>query len=1103
MPMVSASGSTAKASTAIRSAGICMASSPDAAPRYAELQVTSNYSFLRGAAHPDELVLQAKALGHHAIGLTDRNSLAGMVRAHVAAKEAGMTLRVGVRLDFQDHPSLLCYPTDRAAYGLLCQLLSIGKLRAPKGECHLGIADLYSNAAGQILIAVPPDQADDGFTRQLITLAHDLPGQIHLGAACAYDGADAIRLAQLAGIARAARIRLVATNDVHYHVAERRMLQDVVTCIREGCTIATAGGHLHPNAERHLKPPEEMARLFRLYPDALVAGIEIVEACHFSMDDLSYDYPDESGGDPRTPQQRLTDLTWEGAKERYPDGVPTSITETITHELALIEQLGYAPYFLTVHHIVQFARSKGILAQGRGSAANSVVCYCLGVTSVNPIEIDLLFERFVSAERNEPPDIDVDFEHERREEVIQYIYDWYGRDHAAITATVSCFRARGAVREVGKAMGLSADTVAKLAETAWGWSAEAISDDRAREIGLDPSVRMLRLTLDLARALIGFPRHLSQHVGGFVLTRSPLDTVVPISNAAMKDRTVIEWDKDDLDALRILKIDVLALGMLTCVRKAFDLLARHHGKAYTLATIPGDDRPTYDMLCRADSIGVFQVESRAQMSMLPRLRPKKFYDLVIEVAIVRPGPIQGGMVHPYLRRRSGEEPVDYPSEALREVLGKTCGVPLFQEQAMRIAIVAAGFTPAEADQLRRAMATFRKLGIIHRFRDKFINGMIERDYAPDFAERCFAQIEGFGSYGFPESHAASFALLVYVSAWLKCHYPAAFTAALLNSLPMGFYAPAQLIGDARAHGVRVLASDINHSDWDSTLEPDPESPRGVALRLGLRLIKGVREEAATKLMKARAEGGPFASPRDLWRRGALPPATLAILAHADCFRSLGLDRRQAGWLVKGLGDVPLTLFAGLPSATEEIIETAVTLPDMGLGGQVAADYAAQGLSLKRHPMAFFRRRVAAEGIIPTQGLLATPAGRRVAVAGLVLVRQRPGTASGIIFITVEDETGIANLIVRPPIFARHRQIVLTATLLAARGRVEREGDVIHILVEELFDRSTLLDSLSTAPAALQSGIRRAISRADEVLHPPIDPADRGRARFPKMSRDFH
>jgi error-prone DNA polymerase len=917
------------------------------------------------------------------------------------------------------------------------------------------------------------------------------------------------------------------------HAAGRKPLLDLVTCIRAHCTIDEAGFRLEANAERHLKDPETMAHLFRRHPEALARTLEIAEACGFSLDELRYEYPDEvlsptreekqgigtehpcpsprgrgaaaaptcasfeelsqRSGDAATEKSRaaqrlLERLTWAGGRERYPGGLPEDVEATLQHELRLIGELGYAPYFLTVQDLVRFARQRGILCQGRGSAANSAVCYCLGITAVDPARVDLLFERFVSTERNEPPDIDVDFEHERREEVIQYIYEKYGRDRAGLAATVIRYRGRSAIRETGKAMGLSADTVAALAGALWGWSREGPAEDQVRELGLDPEEPRLARTLALARELIGFPRHLSQHVGGFVITRGRLDELVPIENAAMEDRTVIEWDKDDLDALGILKVDVLGLGMLTCLRKGFDLLASHGGPRLDLASVPAEDPAVYDMLCQADSVGVFQVESRAQMTMLPRLKPRDFYDLVIEVAIVRPGPIQGDMVHPYLRRRNGQEKVSYPSEELRQVLGKTLGVPLFQEQAMKIAIVAAGFTPAEADRLRRAMATFRNLGTIQTFGDKLIEGMVARGYDRDFAERCFHQIEGFGTYGFPESHAASFALLVYVSAWLKRHHPAVFAAALLNSQPMGFYAPAQIVRDARDHGVEVRPLDVNRSDWDCTLEPGETG--GLALRLGLRQAKGLAEAEARAMVAARGNGYP--DPITLWRRAGIKSSALEALARADGFRSMGLGRREALWAVKGLPrEAPLPLFAAA-GEEERGAEPPPALPEMAPGEQVVEDYRSLRLSLRAHPLSFLRAELAREGLVEAARLGTLADGRRVRVAGLVLVRQRPGSASGVIFATLEDETGVANTVIWPDVFERHRAVVLKSSLLMVEGRLQREGIVIHVVAERLVDLSARLESLSApqennptqtfeAAQAHADEIRRPVSEARQVL----------------------
>ncbi len=1066
--------------------------------RYAELQVTTNFSFLRGASHPGEMAGRAAVLGLAAVAVTDRNTLAGVVRAHVAAKEAGVRTLTGARLDFSDAPSVVCLPIDRAAYGRLARLITLGRTRAPKGECDIALADFLDHAEGQIAIALAPEEDDwddDAFAAHLRRLKGALGDRLYLAASFLHRGDDARRIGRLARLADRVRVPLVATNDVVMHAPERRELADVVTCIREHCTIDDAGYRLAANAERHLKPADEMARLFRDWPEAVARTAEIADRIAFSLDELRYEYPDDEAPAGTTPDAELARLAWDGAAGRYPQGIPDKVRAQIAHELALIAELSYAPYFLTVHDIVRFARSKDILCQGRGSAANSAVCYCLGITAVDPAHMDLLFERFVSAERNEPPDIDVDFEHERREEVIQYIYEKYGRDRAGLAATVIHYRSRSAIREVGKALGLTEDTTAALAGTVWGWTSDGIAEAHIKEAGLDPAEPRLALAIRLARELKGFPRHLSQHVGGFVITRGPLSEVVPIANAAMADRTTVEWDKDDLDALGILKIDVLGLGMLTCIRKAFDLIRDHHGREYTLATVPPDDPAVYDMLCEADSLGVFQVESRAQMTMLPRLRPRTFYDLVIEVAIVRPGPIQGDMVHPYLRRRNGEETVDYPSPELRGVLGKTMGVPLFQEQAMKIAIVAAGFTASEADRLRRAMATFRHNGTIHLFEDKLIEGMVARGYERDFAERCFKQIEGFGEYGFPESHAASFALLVYVSAWLKRHYPAVFACALLNSQPMGFYAPAQIVRDARDHGVAVRPVDANHSDWDCTLEPAAGSANNVALRLGFRQVKGFREADAERLTATRAAGNarPFADPADLWRRAGLVPAALERLARADAMGSMGLSRRPAMWQVAPLGPAPLPLFEDV----ERAAEPAVALPEMAPGEEVAHDYAALRLSLKAHPLALLRDRLDRERVTPSAALAGMMDGARVTVCGLAIVRQRPGTASGVIFITLEDETGIANLVVWPHVFERFRREVMGARLVRVRGRLQREGIVIHVVADRLDDLTDRLRELAGPAPPSRATPAPALARADE----PGQAAEKMRAIYP--SRDFH
>jgi error-prone DNA polymerase len=1106
---------------------------------YAELVAATNFSFLRGGSHPDELVTAAKALGLAALGVADRNTLAGVVRAHTAAKEAGLPLLVGARLvpradDAGPMPEIVCYPKDRAAYGRLSKLLTRGKRRTVKGACDLGFDEIVDFLPGQLAVVLPPEAAaaaDAAFVRRLRALAAAAPGDVYLGATWLHRGDDARRIARMEILAAEAGTPLVAVGDALIHHPARKPLLDTLTCVREKTTIDQAGWRLEANAERHLRAPAEQARLFAAWPEAVARTAEVAAKVGFSLDELTYEYPIEAGRDGRTPQEELEHLTWQGAAERYPAGVPGKVRAALEHELALIAELDYPAYFLTVHDIVRFARSRGILCQGRGSAANSAVCYCLGITAVDPAKTDLLFERFVSAERGEPPDIDVDFEHERREEVIQYIYEKYGRDRAGLAATVICYRSRGAVREVGKAMGLSEDMTGALAGAIWGWSSEGASEAQVRELGLDPAEPRLAQTLALTRELIGFPRHLSQHVGGFVMTRGPLDEVVPIENAAMDNRTVIEWDKDDLDALGLLKVDVLALGMLTCLRKGFDLLRRHYGRVMDLASVPPEDPAVYDMLCDADSLGVFQVESRAQMNMLPRMKPREFYDLVIEVAIVRPGPIQGDMVHPYLRRRNGEERVEFPSEELEGVLGRTLGVPLFQEQAMKIAIVAAGFTPSEADRLRRAMATFRKVGIIHEFRDKLVEGMAANGYDRDFAERCFKQIEGFGTYGFPESHAASFALLVYVSAWLKRHYPAVFACALLNSQPMGFYAPAQIVRDAREHGVEVLEPDVNVSAWDCTLEParslSPGGGPGMALRLGLRQIKGLAEAEAERLVARRGNG--YSDPLSLWRKGQIGAGALEALARADAFRSMGLDRREALWAVKGLPSAkPLPLFAAMEEE-ERGPDPEVVLPKLSESEHVVQDYASLRLSLKAHPVAFLREDLGTEGYLPTAQATAAPEGRRLSTAGLVLVRQRPGSAKGVIFVTIEDEGGIANLVVWPDVFERFRPVVLRASLLGVAGKVQRAGKVVHLVAERLVDLSDRLSTLETRPRNLIASLlpppgsaqadssqaappdtifQRAMARADEVNRPGIDQRDMPKRASPKppalaKSRDFH
>ena len=1084
--------------------------------RYAELAVTTNFSFLRGASHPGELVAAAEALGLEALAIADRNSFAGVVRAFDAWRKCkSLKLIVGVRLVTVDGQEILAYPTDREAYARLCRLLTDGRGKVPHKEhteCRLAFEDILDAAEGQILVALPPEDLTPAFARRLESLARTAPRRSYLAGVHGYRGDEPRRLGLLDELARRTGAPLVATNDVHYHTPERRALADVLTCIREKCTIHEAGFRLAANAERHLKAPAEMVRLFAAFPDAIARTLEIADACRFSLGSLSNEYPDEPVPPGKTAQQHLTALTWDGARDRYPDGIPSEVRTRIMEELEIIERLDYARYFLTVHDVVRFARSQGILCQGRGSAANSAVCFCLRITEVNPGTSKLLFARFISVERGEPPDIDVDFEHERREEVIQYVYERYGREYAAICATVIHYRSRRAVREVGKAMGLTPDVTAALARTVWGSHSDGLPDKHIREAGFDPQNPEIRQAVLLARELLGFPRHLSQHVGGFVLTRRRLDETVPIAKAAMEERTFIEWDKDDIDTLGLMKVDVLGLGMLSVLRRGLDLLGTHYKRPLAIATIPGDGtddaKAVYAMLSKADSIGVFQVESRAQMSMLPRLRPEKFYDLVIEVAIVRPGPIQGNMVHPYLRRRDKLEPEHYPSPApphnpdeLKEVLSRTKGVPLFQEQAMQIAITAAEFTPDEADGLRRAMATFRHNGNVHEYRDQFITRMTARGYDPEFVARCFGQIEGFGEYGFPESHAASFALLVYASAWMKCHYPDVFCAAILNSQPMGFYQPAQLVRDARDHRVEVRAADVNFSHWDCTLEPAKEGPHRFAVRLGLRQVDGLGEDEAKKLVAARGNG--YASIERLAAAGVSRSA-IERMAAADAFRSLGLDRRAALWSARRLAAIATdgtkrmhaighaTLPLLDPHRGDELFsEPAVALPPMALSEHVAEDYVTTGLSLKAHPVTFFRARLDRRGVTPNAHLrdaVRTREGQKISVSGLVLIRQMPG-GKKVVFLTLEDETGIANIIVWPKVFAANRRTIMSARFLLVRGRLQRASDVVHVLAESFVD-------LSGELALLQDADRldnEAVSAARAALAAPLA----------LKSRDFH
>jgi error-prone DNA polymerase len=1065
---------------------------------FAELCVTTNFSFLRSGSHPEEMVEQACALGLIGIGVADRNTLAGVVRAHVKAKalreegKGDIRLIVGTRLVFRDGtPDLIAYPKDRAAYSNLTRLLTVGNRRAPKGECWLDFADYIAHAEGLRTILIPAfDLGEEpDILAQYLTQIEQASGEVWLAAPFLYNGEDRRRIRQLKALASETGARLLATTEPLMHAADRRPLLDVVTCIREKKKLTDAGALLAKNAERHLKPPEEIVRLYRDAPAAVAESVRFLEGVDFSMDQLRYEYPEETADGFCDPQQALEALSWAGAQTRYPEGIPEAVRASLTRELGIVGRIHYAPYFLTVADIVTFARSgfdkdgnpkAPILCQGRGSAANSTICFCLGITSVDPAKSTLLFDRFVSEERNEPPDIDVDFEHERREEVIQYIYKKYGRDRAGLAATLICYRGRSAVREVAKMFGYSEDAVTSLSKMLHWWS-RGVDEKDLRESGFDISDQRLMQCMSLSNELQGFPRHLSQHVGGFVITREKLHDVVPIQNAAMEDRTVVEWNKDDLEDLGILKVDVLGLGMLTCLKKAFDLCEKHYpGEPYATLTSPTDDPRVYEMLHRADSIGVFQVESRAQMSMLPRLKPKEFYDLVIEVAIVRPGPIQGGMVHPYLKRRQGQENVTYPSEALKEVLKRTLGVPLFQEQAMQIAIVGAGFTPPEADKLRRAMATFKRVGTIGSLKDKFINGMIANGYERAFAEASFSQIEGFGEYGFPESHAASFAILVYVSSWLKCYYPDVFAAALLNAQPMGFYAPAQIIRDAADHGVEMRPIDINHSDWDNTLESGPEAAKRMhrnhndmagdvrsmhAMRMGFRQAKGLSEEEMRALVAKR--GGGYDSVRDVWLRSGLSISTIEHLADIDAFRSLGLDRREALWAARGLnrvgGQEDLPLFAQAHDPTRE---PDFDLPPMPLGEHVVEDYRMLGLSLKTHPVALIRDDLTDRRAIKAETLRQMPNGQRTRVAGLVLVRQRPGTASGVIFMTLEDETGVANIVVWPKVFEEFRRQVLAGRLVAVDGPVQSESGVIHVIAERIYDYTPMLAALSSAGAEI-------------------------------------
>lgn len=1066
--------------------------------RYAELQVTSHFSFLRGASSADELFAQAALLGIEALALVDRNSLAGIVRAHEAAKTTGVRLIVGCRLDLADGMSLLVYPIDRPAYSRLCRLLSIGKKRGGKARCHLEWSDVVAYCDGLVAVLVP-DLADEDCAFRLRRLREGFGDRAYLALSLRRRPNDHLRLHDLSNLATRMRVPTVVTNDVLFHEPARRILQDVVTCIRHNVTIDALGDRRERHADRNLKPPEEMHRLFTRYPEALARTLQIADRCRFSLDELAYQYPEERDDPTLTPQETLAKLTWEGAAQRYPEGLSESVQASLNHELTLIERLGYAPYFLTVNAIVRFARSRDILCQGRGSAANSAVCFVLGITSIDPGRNDLLFERFVSEERREPPDIDVDFEHERREIVMQWVFDTYGRDHAALCSTVIRYRTKGALRDVGKALGLPEDLIGTLSSQVWAWSEDGVEKRHVEELNLNLADRRLRLALDLARQLQGTPRHLSQHPGGFVLTHDRLDCLVPIEPAAMADRQVIEWDKDDIDALKFMKVDVLALGMLTCMKRGLDMLADHKGIALDLASIPAEDPRTYAMIRKADTLGTFQIESRAQMSMLPRLKPRTYYDLVVQVAIVRPGPIQGDMVHPYLRRREGREPVHYPKPELEKVLGKTLGVPLFQEQAMRVAIECAGFTPGEADMLRKSMATFKFTGGVSKFKEKLVAGMVANGYEAEFAEQTFRQLEGFGSYGFPESHAASFALIAYASAWLKCWHPDVFCAALLNSQPMGFYAPAQIVRDARDHGVEVRPLCANASRWDCTLEQTGDERR-FAVRLGLRMVKGLSNAHAAAIATARARL-PFESIEDLWRRARVPVAALAQIAEADGFRpSLGLARREALWAIRVLRDEPLPLFAAAADKhTDETPEPAITLRPMATGGDVVEDYRHVGLSLRDHPVSFLRQDLRRRGIVSCQAAMEARDGRWLEAAGIVLVRQRPGSAKGVMFITLEDESGIANLVVWPKVFELFRRTILSAGMISVRGRIQREGEVVHLVAQRLTDLSADLAGVGKRgqPFPLPHG------RGDEFHHGSATPDPRDLPPKGLRARDIY
>ena len=1107
---------------------------------YVELHCKSNFSFLEGASHADELVERAAQLGYQGISITDRNSLAGIVRAHTAARDAAIRLIVGCQIYSVDGPPILVWPMNRRGYANLCRLITEGRMRSEKGACQITWADIARYQSDLVAGFVPQRPSDDWFGRTSsegmhqeyqadlhrvddVVLGNDdwlIQRQNHIEghtdrqketepqetkqlrdinlppvAFDAHDDAiwlrwlghfkevfgdrgylmaalhrgidDHAKIDRLQHLGKSANVSLLAGGDAQYHSPERMVLHDCLAAIAVGETVEHIRLSRPQNAQHALRSRQEIAKLYQRLPDAVERTLEIPQRCDFSLVQLKHEYPLELAPDGQAPIDFLKQITWHGAKERYQQRVPQQVINALRHEIQLIEELQYEAYFLTVWDLVRYARSVGILCQGRGSAANSVVCYCLGITSVDPTQIDLLFERFISRERNEAPDIDVDFEHQRREEVLQYIYEKYGRHRAGMTATVITYRIRSAVRDVGKALGISLDRVDALAKIVDGRSTDDRLEDRCESVRIDPDSDIGKRFIYLVKTLIGFPRHLSQHVGGMVMTRGPLCEVCPMENASMPGRTVIQWDKDDLDELGILKVDCLSLGMLSAIRRVFQLVSQHFQRRLTLANIPPDDSEVYDMICRADTVGVFQIESRAQMSMLPRLRPRCYYDLVIEVAIVRPGPIQGQMVHPYLKARHGGPQPDYPTEEIRRVLDKTKGVPIFQEQAMKLAVVAAGFTAGEADQLRRAMAAWRRPGVIEKFRQKLLSGMLDKGISESFAEMVFNQIRGFGEYGFPESHAASFAHLVYVSAWLKHHYPAAFCASILNSLPMGFYGPSQLVQDAQRHGVQVRGVDINASAWECTLEAlghqaarkpgGRQAEKHVALRLGFCTIRGLQRERIEGLVAERNAHGPYRSIDDLVKRGNVSQAWLTQMAEAGTLSSISKDRRAALWqaLEQERGSVDQPLFDALSS----VEETPIELPSTSRMEDVYADYMTSGLSLRGHPVGFIRRQLAQKRVTVAEDLCNKRNGQFVRVAGIVLLRQRPGTAKGITFVTLEDETGSMNLVIRPDTWTRNYRIAKTTNAWLVHGVLETRDTVTHVIVGRIEDLSSMLESV--------------------------------------------